>query len=86
MIRPTTIRHKLTLLISSAVGLGLLLTFLLFTIRDIEQRREAKLTELYSMAEVIAFNAWRSSSSAMLSGRSGCSVPCTPTPIFWRHV
>ena len=57
MIRPTTIRHKLTLLISSAVGLGLLLTFLLFTIRDIEQRREAKLTELYSMAEVIAFNA-----------------------------
>jgi signal transduction histidine kinase/ActR/RegA family two-component response regulator len=57
MIRLTTIRHKLTLLISSAVGLGLLLTFLLFTIRDIEQRRDAKLTELYSMAEVIAFNA-----------------------------
>jgi signal transduction histidine kinase len=57
MIRQQSIRHKLTVLIASAVGLSLLLTFLFFTARDIEQRRAAKLTELYSMAEVIAFNA-----------------------------
>ena len=57
MIIRETLRHKLTVLISSAVGLSLLLTFLFFTARDIEQRRAAKLNELYSMAEVIAFNA-----------------------------
>lgn len=44
-------------LISSAIGISLLLTSLLYTTRDIEQRRAAKLTELFSMAEVIAFNA-----------------------------
>lgn len=57
MIQKQTIRRKLTILIASAVGLSLFLTFLFFTARDIEQRRAAKLTELYSMAEVIAFNA-----------------------------
>ena len=57
MIRKQTIRRKLTILIASAVGLSLFLTFLFFTARDIEQRRAAKLSELYSMAEVIAFNA-----------------------------
>ena len=57
MIRQQTLGHKLTVLIASAVGLSLFLTFLFFTVRDIEQRRAAKLTELYSMAEVIAFNA-----------------------------
>ena len=57
MIRKQTLGHKLTVLIASAVGLSLFLTFLFFTVRDIEQRRAAKLNELYSMAEVIAFNA-----------------------------
>ena len=45
------------MLIASAVGLSLFLTFLFFTARDIEQHRAAKLAELFSMAEVIAFNA-----------------------------
>ena len=57
MIRQQSIRRKLTVLIASAVGLSLFLTFLFFTARDIEQRRAAKLAELFSMAEVIAFNA-----------------------------
>lgn len=57
MIGQQTLRRKLTVLIASAVGLSLLLIFLFFTARDIEQRRAAKLSELYSMAEVIAFNA-----------------------------
>jgi signal transduction histidine kinase/CheY-like chemotaxis protein len=57
VIRQQSIRRKLTVLIASAVGLSLFLTFLFFTARDIEQRRAAKLAELFSMAEVIAFNA-----------------------------
>ena len=57
MIRQDTLRRKLALIIAVSVGVGLLLSFLLFAVREIDQRRHAKLTELFSMAEVIAFNA-----------------------------
>ena len=57
MIRQETIRRKLALIIATSVGVGLLLSFLLFAVREIDQRRNAKVTELFSMAEVIAFNA-----------------------------
>lgn len=57
MIKRETIRHKLALIIAASVGIGLLLSFLLFAVREIDQRRNAKVTELFSMAEVIAFNA-----------------------------
>ncbi|MDD2741686.1 MAG: ATP-binding protein, partial [Rhodocyclaceae bacterium] len=57
MKNPDSLKRKLTLLISNAVGISLLLTFLLFTTRDIQQSREAKVAELYSVAEVLAFNA-----------------------------
>jgi signal transduction histidine kinase/ActR/RegA family two-component response regulator len=52
-----SIRQRLALIIVIAVGIGLLFSFLMFGIRDAAQRRTAKLTELYSMADVIAFNA-----------------------------
>ena len=57
MSKQASLKRKLNLLISSALGISLLLTFLLFTTRDIQQSRDAKVAELYSMAEVIAFNA-----------------------------
>ncbi len=57
MRRPASLKRKLTLLISNALGTSLLLTFLLFTTHEIQQSRDAKVAELYSMAEVIAFNA-----------------------------
>lgn len=57
MIRQQTIRRKLALIIAISVGTGLLLSCLLFAVREIDQRRDAKVTELFSMAEVIAFNA-----------------------------
>ena len=53
MIRQQSIRSKLTVLIASAVGLSLFLTFLFFTARDIEQHRAAKLAELFSDIGVI---------------------------------
>jgi signal transduction histidine kinase/ActR/RegA family two-component response regulator len=52
-----TIRQRLALIIATSIGIGLLLTLLLFAAREIELRREGKVTELYSMADVIAFNA-----------------------------
>jgi len=55
--KPVSLKRKLNVLISSALGISLLLTFFLFISRDIQQSRQAKLAELYSMAEVIAFNA-----------------------------
>ena len=51
------IRRKLALIVATSVGMGLLLVFLMFTVREMDQRRAAKLTELFSMADVIAFNA-----------------------------
>ena len=57
MSKPVSLKRKLNVLISSALGISLLLTFFLFISRDIQQSRQAKLAELYSMAEVIAFNA-----------------------------
>lgn len=51
------IRRKLAQILAISVGVSLLLVFVLFAWRQIEHRREGKLTELQSMAEVIAFNA-----------------------------
>jgi signal transduction histidine kinase/ActR/RegA family two-component response regulator len=56
-MRRESIRQRLTLVVVVAVGVGLLFSFLMFGVRDASQRRDAKLTELYSMAKVIAFNA-----------------------------
>ncbi len=52
-----SIRQRLALIVVTAVGTGLLFSFLMFSARDALQRYDAKLTELYSMANVIAFNA-----------------------------
>lgn len=57
MIEKLPIRRRLAAIIAISVGVGLALTFLLFALRQIDHRRDAKLTELRSMAEVIAFNA-----------------------------
>ena len=57
MIKLQTIREKLALIIATSVGIGLLLTFLMSAVLEIGQRREAKESELFSMADVIAFNA-----------------------------
>jgi len=51
------IRRRLALIIAVSIGISLLCTALFFAARQIEHRRSAKLTELQSMAEVIAFNA-----------------------------
>ena len=56
-MRRESIRHRLSLAVVVAVGVGLLFSFLMFGVRDATQRRDAKLSELYSMAKVIAFNA-----------------------------
>ncbi len=52
-----TIRKKIALAIAASLGVGLLLSFLTFAVREIEQRRQAKTTELFAMADVVAFNA-----------------------------
>jgi len=57
VIQAQTIRHRLALIIATSVGVGLLLTFLISIGLEIEQRRDGKQSELFSMAEVIAFNA-----------------------------
>ena len=57
MMRRHGIRHRLNLIIVGAIAIGLLATFAMFSVRDVQQRRGALLTELHSMADVIAFNA-----------------------------
>ncbi|MBL8430203.1 MAG: response regulator [Dechloromonas sp.] len=57
MNRRQTIRKKIALAIAASLGVGLLLSFLTFAVREIDQRREAKTTELFAMADVVAFNA-----------------------------
>ncbi|PKO39930.1 MAG: hypothetical protein CVU33_03770 [Betaproteobacteria bacterium HGW-Betaproteobacteria-6] len=52
-----TIRKKIALAIAASLGVGLLLSFLTFAVREIDQRRQAKTTELFAMADVVAFNA-----------------------------
>lgn len=52
-----TIRQKIALAIAASLGIGLLLSFLTFSVREIDQRRQAKTAELFSMADVVAFNA-----------------------------
>jgi signal transduction histidine kinase/ActR/RegA family two-component response regulator len=57
MIPHGNIRRKLAMIVAASVGMGLLLVLAMFTLREVDQRRTAKLTELFSMADVIAFNA-----------------------------
>ncbi len=52
-----TIRQRIALAIAASLGVGLLLSFLTFSVREIDQRRQAKTTELLAMADVVAFNA-----------------------------
>jgi signal transduction histidine kinase/CheY-like chemotaxis protein len=52
-----SIRKKIALAIAVSLGIGLLLSFLTFAVREIDQRRLAKTTELFAMADVVAFNA-----------------------------
>ena len=52
-----TLRHKLSMVIATSVGIGLLITFVMSTAHEILQRRDGKVSELFSMADVIAFNA-----------------------------
>jgi len=52
-----TIRKKVVLAIAASLGVGLLLSFLTFAVREIDQRRQAKTSELFAMADVVAFNA-----------------------------
>ncbi|MBS1129519.1 MAG: Response regulator [Proteobacteria bacterium] len=52
-----TIRKKIALAIAVSLGIGLLLSFLTFAVREIDQRRQAKTNELFAMADVVAFNA-----------------------------
>ena len=52
-----SIRKKIALAIAASLGIGLLLSFLTFAVREVDQRRQAKTTELFAMADVVAFNA-----------------------------
>ncbi|MBS1140058.1 MAG: Response regulator [Proteobacteria bacterium] len=52
-----TIRKKIAMAIAVSLGIGLLLSFLTFAVREVDQRRQAKTTELFAMADVVAFNA-----------------------------
>ena len=54
--RPS-IQKKIALAIAISLGVGLLLSFVTFVVREIDQRRQAKTTELFAMADVVAFNA-----------------------------
>jgi len=56
-MRRESISQRLALIIVVAIGIGLLFSFLMYGARDAVQRRDAKITELDSMAQVIAFNA-----------------------------
>ncbi len=57
MTKDLPIRRQLALILAISLGISLLLTSLFFAVRQTEHRRDAKVTELRSMAEVIAFNA-----------------------------
>ena len=52
-----TLRRKLGMIIAVSIGLGLLLSFMLFAVREVDQRRHAKIAEITAVADVIAFNA-----------------------------
>ena len=52
-----SIRKKVALAIAASLGVGLLLSFLTFAVREVDQRRQAKTAELFAMADVVAFNA-----------------------------
>ena len=57
MTRSLPIRQRLAIILAVSLGLSLFLTSMFFAVRQMQQGREAKLTELRSMAEIIAFNA-----------------------------
>ena len=41
-----TLRRKLGMIIAVSIGLGLLLSFMLFAVREVDQRRHAKIAEI----------------------------------------
>ncbi|MBS1144081.1 MAG: Response regulator [Proteobacteria bacterium] len=57
MNKQQSIRKKIALAIAASLGVGLLLSFLTFAVREVDQRRQAKTAELFAMADVVAFNA-----------------------------
>ncbi len=56
-IRSFPLQRKLALILATAMTASLVLTLAYFAINQIDHRREAKLKEIRSMAEIIAFNA-----------------------------
>ena len=51
------LQRKLALILAVSMTVGLVITLTFFAVNQIEHRRDAKLTEIRSMAEIIAFNA-----------------------------
>ena len=51
------LQRKLALILAVSMTVGLVLTLAFFAVNQIEHRRDAKLKEIRSMAEIIAFNA-----------------------------
>ncbi|WP_412480409.1 ATP-binding protein [Azonexus sp. IMCC34839] len=56
-VRSLPLQRKLALILAASMTVGLLLTLAFFAFNQVEHRREAKLKEIRSMAEIIAFNA-----------------------------
>ena len=52
-----TLRRRLAIVLAVAVGISVLFTSVFFALRQVHDRRQAKITEMRSMAELIAFNA-----------------------------
>ena len=52
-----TLRRRLAFVLAVAVGISVLFTSVFFVLRQVHDRRQAKITELRSMAGLIAFNA-----------------------------
>ena len=52
-----SLSRRLALVLAVAVGISVLFTSVFFALRQVHDRRQAKLTELHSMADLMAFNA-----------------------------
>ncbi len=56
-LRNLPLQRKLALILAISMTVSLVFTLAFFTVNQIEHRRDAKLMEIRSMAEIIAFNA-----------------------------
>ena len=56
-VRSLPLQRKLALILAVSMTVSLLFTLAFFAVNQIEHRRDAKLKEIRSMAEIIAFNA-----------------------------